>query len=206
MNVTVFCSVDYSKSHHTDYHDGFKNNSNLSKAPDIKLKTTQNEKPQKIENLFTILKNLNEQRFHKEIRSLVQECENKGAAYLKKVKTLELDSCNLTEISEDFSLMEKVSYLRLGNNNLSSLPDSLFSMADNLREIDIGSNQFRILPKVIYDIAMYRIKNKKYIEIYLGDNPIDVIPKQIKSVVCTLPHNGSLFSSFERDFPHIFSV
>lgn len=154
---------------------------------------SQTDVHQCLQRLFTFLQNLNGQVYHRSLRSLVQECEEKGIEYLLQVKELDLACCKLQEIPEEVGLLTNLRSLYLTGNQLTTLPLSLFHLTENLRSLHLGGNQLKNIPETVYRIAMHKIQHKEYFELFLRDNPMKEIPRDLKIVIRSLPHFGSYY-------------
>ncbi len=158
----------------------------------------EQDRPQskeQIERLFQILQDLNQTFYQKSLRSLVQDCEEKGAEHLLTITKLDLCHCRLQALPEEISLLTNLRSLRLINNQLTALPSSLLPLAENLRSLELEGNQLKSVPEVVHQIAMQRITKKKYFELFLRDNPMKKVPQELGPVVRSLPHSDSYFSS-----------
>jgi hypothetical protein len=147
----------------------------------------------RLERLFAFLQVLNKRFYHRPLRSLVQECEEKGIEHLLQVRQLDLACCKLQEIPEDIGLLTNLQFLHLTGNQLTTLPLSLLPLAKNLRSLHLGSNQLKNIPEVVNQIAMQRIAEKKYFELFLKDNPMKEVSRSLRPVVHGLPHFGSYY-------------
>jgi len=84
------------------------------------------------------------------------------------VKRLDLSSCELEKLHEDFGLLTQLYSLNLSDNQLSDLPTSM-SIFENLGFIDLRSNAFERIPEVLYNINLKSI-NLSYNKIKRMEN------------------------------------
>ena len=75
-------------------------------------------------------------------------------AHLAEIDTLSVRGAGLTALkADDFSGLIDLKYLRLYNNDLSSLPDGLFDGLTALTGLHLGQNQFTEIPPQLFNIA-----------------------------------------------------
>lgn len=75
---------------------------------------------------------------------------------VKEVKRLDLSSCELEVLHEDFATLTELYTVNLADNKLSSLPLSL-SELKNLTFIDLRNNAFEKIPDVLYTMELKSI-------------------------------------------------
>ena len=144
----------------------------------------------KLSNLFSFLEDLNNQIYQRSLLNLVNKCKTEGVEYLLNITQLDLSHCGLEAIPEEVGLLKNLEELTLIDNKLSDLPMSLASLS-SLTKVEIETNQFEVIPRVIHEIATQKIKGKEYFELYLRDNPMKSVPKALDPVVRSMPHFGS---------------
>lgn len=161
---------------------------------------------QKLERVFCFLKTLSEKIYQRNVRNLVDKCEKEGCSCLLQVEELDLSHCSITDLPGEVGVMKNVRVFNLANNCLTDLPEALVGMKETLKELDLTGNQFTDFPKVVYDIAAHRIQNQKYMELYLGFNPMRYVPKKLEDITVRSPSYGNHFSTDKSHFPHIFKL
>ncbi|MCH9814097.1 MAG: GNAT family N-acetyltransferase [Epsilonproteobacteria bacterium] len=69
------------------------------------------------------------------------------------VKRLDLSSCDIESLPDDFGKLTSLYSLNLADNKLTTLPDSLEALK-NLGFIDLRNNAFQKVPSVLYTMAL----------------------------------------------------
>ena len=137
---------------------------------------------------FTFLSELSEKSMP--VKEIVEQCHKVGIGYLSSLKTLDLCHCDLKKIPESIGVLKNLKKLRLINNQLSHLPKNL-SQLEQLYSIELENNDLEFFPPSLLELGKKRMSEKKAFDIYLLDNPMDLIPRSIESMVVTRPF-GSL--------------
>lgn len=107
-------------------------------------------------------------------------CYNKGLAFphdvskLKKLKYLNLNSCNLNVIPEAIFELENLEVLKIDNNKLATIPSSI-SKLKNLKKLSLRGNSLSVLPSEIV-----HLENLEMLDI--SKNKFTFIPDSLSSI------------------------
>ena len=138
------------------------------------------------QQFFTFLSELSEKSGRKPVKEIVEQCHKVGISYLSSLITLDLCHCHLKEIPESIKALKNLERLRLINNQLSNLPKNL-NQLEQLYSIELERNDLEVFPSSLLELGKKRMLEKKAFDIYLHNNPMDLIPRSIESMVVTRP-------------------
>lgn len=143
--ITIFSS----RLSSLKYFEGFKS---------LECLTLHHSKIRKLDGFFPNLKkiNLSNNKF---------ELDDSFIDIFPNLTDIVLRECFLTKIPESFSKLSQLTVLNLGNNKLSSLPDSL---SNTIEHLNLENNVFTVIPKCIHSLIHLR-------ELDLSDNAIQNI-------------------------------
>ena len=92
---------------------------------------------------------------------------------------------------ESVRILKNIKVLELVNNQLTYLPKSLIEL-EQLHEIRLENNDLEDFPPSLLELAKKRKLEKKALDIYLRNNPMELVPFSIKSMIVTRPYFGTL--------------
>ena len=157
-------------------------NANMQKGDVMNINSILSEEQQ----FFTFLSELSEKSDSDPVKEIVERCKNIGIHYLSSLKTLDLSHCALKEIPESIRVLKNLKVLELINNQLTHLPKNL-SQLEQLNEIRLENNDLEDFPASLLELAKKRKLEKKALDIYLHNNPMELVPFSIKSMIVTRP-------------------
>jgi Leucine-rich repeat (LRR) protein len=129
------------------------------------------------------------------VRSLTFKSLSNDFANNKKLKTLILYSCGVTNItSTTFSGMKSLTLLDLGYNSLTEIPSGSFNDLENLNRLYLNRNRLQELPENAF------AKQTNLVELLLNQNSLTRIPESAMSKLTKL-EALSLSKNQMKEFP-----
>ncbi len=106
---------------------------------------------------------------HNRLRTLPDE-----VASLPFLEKIDLDSCQITDVSTRLTRLQELRNLRLSNNCLKRLPDIVTRLVE-LETINLGNNQLTELPDDF--CALSDLKT-----LWVNDNPLETLPSSFEKL------------------------
>ena len=91
---------------------------------------------------------------------------------LDNLETLMLNNNNISEIPPELGNLKELYRLSVTSNNISRIPPEIFN--GNLETLQLANNNISEIPK--------EIKNSKIQQLFIADNPIDILPEYLYDV------------------------